>query len=549
MVNTSTPILGANALVAALKLAKVKTIFTLSGNHIMPIFDALLDSDIKLIHTRHEAAAVHMADAYARLTGEVGIALVTGGPGHANAIAALYTAQMAESPVILISGHAPLGQLGTGAFQEMAQADLASPLVKAALTSNSIEAIPFDLAKAIKLAKSGRPGTVHLSLPSDLLEGTYLNASNLPTEQEFTDKETLASSEAIETILQALQAAQRPIILTGPQMQSQARRKQLNALEQALGIPVVGMESPRGINDPCLGAFPEVLAKSDCVLLLGKKLDFTLKFGQFSSFAKDCQFLQLDPEAAEIQRASVSLGKRLQLSVLSDVQSSITLLMKSVIATNFISGSHQAWLQEVKTAINYRPNDWQSATVEPGRVHPAQAFAVLQTILDSHPDSVLISDGGEIGQWAQACLQAPNRIINGVAGSIGSGPPFASAASLVKPNVPIVTVMGDGSFGFHCAEIDTAVRYKLPFLLVIGNDACWNAEHQIQLRDYGQERLIGCDLLPTRYDKVCEGFGGHGELVTELGTLLPATKRALASNLPSCINLMIPSLAAPKMQR
>ena len=223
--------------------------------------------------------------------------------------------------------------------------------------------------------------------------------------------------------------------------------------------------------------------------------------------------------------------------------------MRSALATNFISGSHQAWLQEVKTAINYRPNDWQSATVEPGRVHPAQAFAVLQTILDSHPDSVLISDGGEIGQWAQACLHAPNRIINGVAGSIGSGPPFASAASLVKPNVPIVTVMGDGSFGFHCAEIDTAVRYKWPFLWVIGNDACWNAEHQIQLRDYGQERLIGCDLLATRYDKVCEGFGGHGEFVTELDALLPATKRALASNLPACINLMIPSLAAPKMQR
>ena len=146
-------------------------------------------------------------------------------------------------------------------------------------------------------------------------------------------------------------------------MQSQARRKQLHALEQALGIPVVGMESPRGVNDPCLGAFPEVLVQSDCVLLLGKKVDFTLKFGQFPSFAKDCQFLQLDPEAAEIQRASVSLGKRLQLSALSDVQSSITLLMKSALAINFISSSHQAWLQEVKTAINYRPNDWQSATV------------------------------------------------------------------------------------------------------------------------------------------------------------------------------------------
>jgi acetolactate synthase-1/2/3 large subunit len=182
-------------------------------------------------------------------------------------------------------------------------------------------------------------------------------------------------------------------------------------------------------------------------------------------------------------------------------------------------------------------------------LHPAQALAPLQAILDSHPESVLVSDGGEIGQWAQACLNAPNRVINGVAGSIGAGLPFATAASLAKPGAPVVAVVGDGTFGFHCSEIDTAVRYQLPFLLIVGNDACWNAEHQIQIREYGQARVIGCELLPTHYEKVCAAFGGFGELVTEKEQVLPAAHRAIASKLPSCLNIMIDGVPAPSIRR
>ena len=152
-------------------------------------------------------------------------------------------------------------------------------------------------------------------------------------------------------------------------------------------------------------------------------------------------------------------------------------------------------------------------------------------------------------QWAQACLRAPNRVINGVAGSIGAGLPFATAASIAKPNTPIIAVMGDGTFGFHSAEIDTAVRYQLPFVLIVGNDAKWNAEYQIQVRDYGQDRTLGCELLPSRYEKVCEAFGGHGEYVDDVNEVLPAAKRALASKLPSCINIMIDGLPAPNIKR
>jgi acetolactate synthase-1/2/3 large subunit len=537
---------GADALVESMQTAGVSNIFTLSGNHIMPIFDAVYDHKIRLIHTRHEAAAVHMADSWARLTGEIGIAMVTGGPGHANAVSALYTAGMAESPLVLLSGHAPINQLGMGAFQEMAQVDIAIPLTKASWVCKSVSELPSDFAKAVSIAKSGRPGPVHISLPSDVLDNAFDSGTSMPKAADFESIPIKADKPVIKEMIAALLKAKKPLVLTGPMMQSQAGRKTLASLEASLGIPVIGMESPRGIGDPCLGAFSEVLVQSDCVLLLGKKLDFTLKFGKAPNFNQDCVFFQIDPETSEIERTQKAVGSKLRLTTRADVHSAINAIVE---LCGYPTTAGREWLTEVHEAIAYRPADWSSAPSSANKLHPAQALAPLQAILDSHPESVLVSDGGEIGQWAQACLNAPNRVINGVAGSIGAGLPFATAASLAKPGAPVVAVVGDGTFGFHCSEIDTAVRYQLPFLLIVGNDACWNAEHQIQIREYGQARVIGCELLPTHYEKVCAAFGGFGELVTEKEQVLPAAHRAIASKLPSCLNIMIDGVPAPSIRR
>lgn len=536
---------GADSFVKALELAGVTKVFTLSGNHIMPIYNALFDSKIELIHTRHEAAAVHMADAWARLTGEIGIALVTGGPGHANAVSALYTASMAESPVILVSGHAPLNQLGKGAFQEMAQADIATPLTKASWTCQKEEDIAFDTAKAIRIAKSGRYGPTHLSLPNDILEAAAPLNAPLPSSGDFL-ADHKPSDLDISAILSLLMAAKKPLILVGPMMLSKSGRTQLLRLEEALNIPVVGMESPRGIGDPSLGAFSEVLSQADCILLLGKKLDFTLKFGNSPGINPECTFLQIDPEENEIERVKNAVGNRLKLALIGDTPAAINALISTHHSKHL---NLDNWLKEVGAAVAYRPSSWKELSPTEGRLHPAQAFLPLQEILDSHPDSVLVSDGGEIGQWAQACLKAPNRVLNGIAGSIGAGISFALASRVAKPNAPIIAVMGDGTFGFHSAEIDTAVRYGLDFVILVGNDARWNAEYQIQLKDYGKDRTIGCELLPSSYEKVCQAFGGHGELVTSSNEILPAVKRAIASNLPSCLNVMIEGLAAPNIKR
>lgn len=537
---------GAHALIEAFEFAGINKIFTLSGNHIMPVYDAIFDSKIDLIHTRHEAAAVHMADSWARLTGGVGIAMVTGGPGHANAISALYTAAMAESPVVLISGHAPIGQIGKGAFQEMDQAAIAAPLTKASWVCQKTEEVALDIAKAIRIAKSGRPGPVHLSLPTDVLESALPINVVMPTASSFKAESSSINATDLEKLIKQLKKSSKPLILTGPLMQSKEGKAKLKTLEKATGIPVIGMESPRGIGDPSLGAFAEILNQADCILLLGKKIDFTLKFAQSPGIQKDCQFLQIDPDMDEIERAKKAVGDRL----LQTIQADIPVAIESIISLNKekeVATSN--WQNTVWDTVAFRPPAWKELPPKMGNIHPVQALAPLQEILDSHPDSVLISDGGEIGQWAQACLQAPNRVINGVAGSIGAGLPFAIAARVAKPNSPIIAVMGDGTFGFHSAEIDTAVRYKLPFLLVVGNDARWNAEYQIQVREYGQNRTIGCELLPSHYEKVCTAFGGHGEFVNDSNEVLPAAKRAIASKLPSCINVLIDGLAAPNIKR
>src|SRR5262245_35258213 len=222
---------GADALVRAMVNAGVRRIFTLSGNHILSIFDAALDAGIALVHVRHEAAAVHMADAWARLTGEPGIALVTGGPGHANAVGALYTAAMAESPLVLLSGHAPTDQLGTGAFQEMRQAEIVAPLCKMAMTSARAGDLGRAFAMGVRTGRSGARGQVHLSLTPDVLEGQP-DTAPVPSPNAFAGDTIALDAAAADAVLERLRAARRPVILTGPALMTREGREAALALQE-----------------------------------------------------------------------------------------------------------------------------------------------------------------------------------------------------------------------------------------------------------------------------------------------------------------------------
>jgi acetolactate synthase-1/2/3 large subunit len=534
---------GADILARSLAQAGLKRIFSLSGNHIMPVYDAAIEAQLAITHVRYEGAAVHMADAWARLTGEPGIAMLTGGPGHANGIGALYTALASESPLVLLSGHAPLNELGYGSFQEMRQADLAEPLTKASWAAASAETLGADIAKACRIACSGRPGPVHLSLPFDVLEARVADGERaIAAAADFRPREHALEAKTAAAVVVQLQAAARPLILLAPQMSQVPFAGLVPALAAACGVPALVMESPRGVNDPSLGAFAGVLAKADLVVLVGKQPDFTLRFGKAPALAQNCRFIVIDPEPEVLQRSVKNLGAaRVALSAQSDTPAAVRALTAA--ATKHPAAG---WFDEVAAAVAFRPAAWRGIDSGAGPVHPVELGRAVQQVLDASPQAVFVADGGEIGQWAQACIGAPARIINGTGGSIGSGVPFAFAARMARPQAPVVAVMGDGAFGFHLMEFDTAVRDGVPMIVVVGNDSCWNAEHQIQLRSYGKDRAHGCELRSgTRYDLAVAALGGHGELVTRAAELAPALARAIASGKPACINVMIQRLPAP----
>jgi acetolactate synthase-1/2/3 large subunit len=545
----SKPLRGADIVMRTLQRAGHDRIFTLSGNHIMSLFDAALETKSDLVHTRTEAAAVHMADAWGRLTGTPGVAMVTGGPGHANAVAALFTALGQESPVVLISGHTETGQLGRGGFQELRQAEMAAPVSKASWMATSAETLGMEVARAFRIASSGRPGPVHLSLPSDLLDAEVAdNQIVWPEPSDFGVPAVCLSDAAADAILGLLATARRPVLIAGPQLANPSGRALLGRIEAALAVPSVISESPRGFNDATLGAFADVVRRADLIVLLGKALDFTLRFGEPPAVDPGCRFVAIDPEGVWLDRAAQAKGDLLAFGCVADTRPAAEALVRRGAGKQIGS---QEWLEEARACLTERPAAWSMlASSTSGRLHPAQVFRALKPHVERDPETILICDGGEFAQWGQSMLPLlPRRMINGVAGSIGSSLPMALASRVADARAPVFAVLGDGTFGFHMSEFETAVRRQLPFVAVVGNDARWNAEHNLQIRDYGADRAHGCELLPARYDLVVAALGGHGELVQEPDQMAPAVERALASGKPACINVMIESIAAPSVCR
>jgi acetolactate synthase-1/2/3 large subunit len=364
---SSTTIRGADIVMRTLERAGHHTIFTLSGNHIMSLFDAAIDTRHRLVHTRHEAAAVHMADAWGRLTGEPGIAMVTGGPGHANAAAALMTAQGQESPLVLMSGHTETTQLGRGGFQELRQAEVAAPMAKASWTATSVTTLGAEVAKAIRIACSGRPGPVHLSLPSDLLDATVAaDEVEWPEPDAFAASPVALSDGAADAILDIVATAQRPFLLAGPVLANRTGRDLLARIEAATQIPTAIMESPRGLNDATLGAFADAIRRADLIILLGKALDFTLRFGEPPAVDAACRWVVIDPEAALVDRAIRERGECVVFGCVADTRPAGEALIRRAVGKRV---SSEAWLAEVQSLLKDRPTAWATlASKTPGKL-------------------------------------------------------------------------------------------------------------------------------------------------------------------------------------
>ncbi len=528
---------GAVLLARALEQAGVGPIFTLSGNQILPVYEAGLDSGLRFIDGRHETAVAHMADAWGRLMGRPGVCLVTAGPGHTNALTGLLTAHLAESPMLLLSGGSNLAQDGKGGFQEIDQVATAQPLCKASLRATSAAGLPALMAEAWCTALAGTPGPVHLTLPFDVLQQAVdEDGVAMPGPDAFVPAPAPAADDGIEQAVALLAGAQRPLVLGSPSAWRGEAGVRLRSLLDTLKAPGFAIESPRGLTDPALHGVSAQFPRADVVLLLGRQ-DFAVGFAGERALGA-ARIIQVMPTAAEL-----GVNRAPEVGLVGDAA---TVLDQLLAAARTRTWAGSGWRAEVEAAQREGEARFaDDARSDAAPIHPLRLATAVRDLLDDG-DSVAI-DGGEFGQWARWAMGASRftTVLNGKLGGIGPAIPFGIAAKVARPARRCVAFLGDGTFGFHGLELDTAVRFNLPLVVVVGNDAGWAAERHRQRQVYGPDRVVAADLLPTRYDRVAGALGCHAEHVERPADLRPALQRAFNSGKPACVNVAIASVQSP----
>ena len=539
---------GAHLFVRCLKLEGVKKVFTIVGDTILPLVDAAHDEGIEFIDTRHEGAAMHMADGYARITGEPSVGMFTGGPGFANAISGLPAIYTSESPVIFVAGCAELPEKGMVTFQEIDQTAMAEPVTKGSWLVHDTTRIPEFVATAFRTAMSGRPGPVHLTLPIDLQEAV-ISEDDLPRymPQEYRNAGRAHGDPArIEEAAELIRGAQRPVIIVGNPARYSVAPEQLEALAETTGAPIFTVEQARGLIDDehplCFGYADGALnptarrfREADVVLLLGKRLDHRYRYGQI--FGGDARLIQADPSEAEIGR-----NRGVSVSLLGDLGAVVDQLTAA--AKQGGKADISGWLRQLEADRNGWLEELRSRATGEEPMHPLDVFTRIEHLVDD--DTFIIMDGGDYVQWGRSYLRArkPGRFIRlGPLSHLGAGIPYAMAAKLAHPESKTLALMGDGSFGFYTMEYDTCIRHNLPITVVMGNDSTWGIDKTFQLAYF--DRAVGTDLRFIRYDRVVDAIGGHAEYVEKPEEVAPAVERAFASGRPSLVNVAVRSGASP----
>ena len=529
---------GAQLLVRMLKKEGVRHIFTLSGLHIAPIYAACVEEGIAVVDTRHEQAAAHAADAYARLTRGLGVAVVTAGPGVTDALTGVANAYSASSPMLLLGGAAPQFNAGKGSLQEIEQVDLFLRITKWADRIPAPERAPTYMAKAFRTALSGKPGPVFLEAPWDVLcNGVEDEAAPLQ-ENYRTRARTPGDPTLIERAAALLDGAERPAVIAGSSIWWDAAHEELAAFCEKAGVPVFLNGSGRG----CLphdhphffqSSRKEALGDADVVLIVGTPLDFRLGYGLPPTFTSEAKLIQVDNDASEIGR-----NRAIDVGIVGDSRSVLAALT-SAIARKDRSARLKA-LRASETKKQEKQRAFEEDDASP--INHYRLAKELDTVQRSAGDSMLVADGGNWVAIAAKVLKLakPGRWLDpGPLGCLGVGAPFAIAAKTLYPERPVFVIQGDGSFGLNGMDFETALRFNLPMVCVVGNDAAWGQIRLPQVQFHGEDKSPATLLRPTRYDKIVEAMGGYGELVTEAKDIRPALERAVASNTVACVNVML----------
>lgn len=543
---------GAQLLVKALKQEGIDRIFSLCGDHLNAVYHACLEQGIRIVDVRHESAAAHMADGWARVTGRPGVCAVTGGPGHTNAITGVATAFLAGSPVIFLSGAFETIGADRYTFQELDQIGLARPITKWARLVTDPKRIPEYTATAFREAMAGRPGPVHLSLPVDVLlkrveeEGITFSSP----ERYRPESRPQGEPRLIEQAFELLRRAERPVLIAGSGTFWAKASEELQRFIERTKIPLFTVDLARGIvsdlhpfcfgyADPFLSKTAQVaFQEADVVLLIGKRFDFRLGFGGPKVFNPHAKVIQIDITQQELGR-----NRGVELGVLADARAAL----EQLLAITRTPWQEKPWVRHLRTIRqewreSLKPYEESEATP----IHPLRLCREVKEFLTE--EAIIAIDGGDFLQWPRMVLPArrPGHWLRlGSLGTVGAALPLALAAKLAKPEAPVVLFIGDGGMGFYGYEFHTAVRHNLPIVAIVGNDQGWGMERQIQAAIYGEDKTVGVELGLLRYDRIVEAMGGHGEFVEKPEELRPALERAFASGLPACVNVMIQPVKSP----
>ena len=527
---------GGKLVARVLKAAGVECVFTLSGGHVMGIYDGCLDEGIKVVDVRHEQAAVHAADAWARLNpGKVGVAILTAGPGVTDGVTGVANAWRANSPILVFGGQGPFNNLRRGSLQEMDHVSVMKPITKWADACYQTERIGEYIESAIRTALSGVPGPAFLEIPMDVLHGPVdLGAVELPT---FRDYRVLTSAPPglLTKAIQVLSRADRPMLMAGTALKWSEGALALRQFAEATKIPVFTNGMGRGqlpMNHPQFfnRSRRQALEQADVVLLAGTPLDFRMKFGR--SIPDGAKIIQLD-----LDETLIGQNRAADVGLVGNVGLNLDALNKAGGAVLDFS----AWSDELR-AVEAEAEEALAAqlTSDEVPIDPLRLCKEIADFVDTDPRMVIIGDGGDIVAQASKVLKVPPRgtwMDPGPLGTLGVGMPFALAAQLANPDRKVLIVYGDGSFGLNGMEFDTAVRFGLPIVGIVGNDAAWGQMMRPQAGLYGSDRLVATELAYTRYDQVVEALGGHGEHVTKPDEIAPALERAFASGRPALVNV------------
>ena len=542
---------GSHLIGEALQAAGVSTVFTLAGDHNLPLLDALADMDFRIIDTRHEAAAVHMADGWARVTGEPGVVTYTT-PGFANGIPGLSSAMYSEAPLLSISGSAPLSELGQGAMQEIDQIGMAKPVTKSAAMVTVGRRIPGMIAEALRLAYTGRRGPVHLTVPIDIQEREVATGDvAVPPSHEYRpDAMTAPTDEQVQQAVALLNSAERPIIIAGSAASYCENGETLQRLIETTRIPLMTESSARGLvsddhqysmgfYDNGLNRAARKLREADVILLLGMKQDIIIGYTRPPTVSPEAKIVQVDPSLSEIGR-----NREIAVGIVGDVDD---VAARMTVEAAQHTWRDRPWLDDLRGARAEQVAEMEVLAQPSVPIHALHVHKTLLSLIDE--DDFLVFDGGDFCHWGRAYLPARTprtwSYFSGL-GMLGTAISTAMAVKLAHPDRRAIVVSGDGAFGFNALEYDTAVRHGIAITTVLGNDASWGIDRQIQLQVYGKP--VATDLLPVRYDRLVESLGGEGLNVQDPSDLPSALDRALNCGRPSLVNIEVQRAISPRGQ-